>query len=100
MSKKDSKSKRLSGSRVAEKKLKNTNEQDIESALYILCAWQNVLSCIRTVFSDVKSFKEQPTVINRNILDHVMMSKLVRRNDCIQLFLPYYNLIILLNMEF
>ena len=55
MSEKDSKSRRPSGSRVAEKVFENnTNEQDIESALYILCTWQNVLSCIRTVLSDVK----------------------------------------------
>lgn len=99
--KKDSKRRRPSGSRAAEKLFETIiNEQDLESALYILCAWQNVLSCIRTVFSDGKDFKEQPTVINRNFLDHGMMSKPVRRKDCIQLFLLYYNLLILLDMDF
>ena len=47
-----------------------------------------------------ESFKEQPTVINRYFLDHGMMSKPVRRNDCITLFLLFYNLLILLDMEF
>jgi hypothetical protein len=98
--KKDTKKRRPSGSRAAEKLFETVNnEQNLENTLYILCAWQNVLSCIRTVFSDGNDFKEQPTVINRNFLDHGMMSKPVRRKDCIQLFLLYYNLLILLDMD-
>lgn len=36
-------------------------------------------------------FKEQPDIMNRNFVDHGMLHRKVRRIDCIQLFLVYYN---------
>ena len=57
-----------------------------------------LFACLEKVFEGGKDFKNQPDVINRNFLDHGMMTKKVRKKDCIQLFLLYYNMLELLDM--
>ena len=49
--------------------------------------------CIQKVFEDGNDFKNQPAVINRNFIDHGMLTRSVVRKDCVQLFLLFYNLI-------
>lgn len=60
----------------------------------------NVFSCLGKMFEKGNDFVRQPDVINRNFLDHGMMTKPVRKKDCIQLFLLYYNLLRLMDYEY
>ena len=74
-------------------------ETDVNIKLFF-CAmfYTNLFACLEKVFEGGKDFKNQPDVINRNFLDHGMMTKKVRKKDCIQLFLLYYNMLELLDM--
>ncbi|MCC8076532.1 MAG: hypothetical protein LIO95_11455 [Clostridiales bacterium] len=53
----------------------------------------NVYECICTYFAYGGDFRKQPDIGNRNFIDHGMYTKRVRKRDCIQLFLIYYNLL-------
>jgi len=66
--------------------------------LFIAMFYTNLFACLKKVFESGKDFKNQPDVINRNFLDHGMMTNKVRKKDCIQLFLLYYNMLELLDM--
>ena len=50
------------------------------------------------VFEKGNDFRKQPEVLNRNFLDHGMLTRKVTRKDCVQLFLLYYNILELLDM--
>ena len=74
-------------------------ETDLNTELFfthMFCT--NLFVCLGKVFEGGKDFKNQPDVINRNFLGHGMMTKQVRKKDCIQLFLLYYNTLELLDM--
>lgn len=73
------------------------SEQDLEKKLFLLLDYENILSCLNTVFAKADDFRMQPIVINRNFVDHGMMTKKVVRKDCIQIFLLYYNLLMFLD---
>ena len=78
---------------------KKRTETDINTQmLFIAIFYTNLFACLEKVFEGGKDFKNQPDVINRNFLDHGMMTKKVRKKDCIQLFLLYYNMLELLDM--
>ena len=78
---------------------KKRTEADINTQmLFIAIFYTNLFACLEKVFEGGKDFKNQPDVINRNFLDHGMMTKKVRKKDCIQLFLLYYNMLELLDM--
>lgn len=78
---------------------KKRTETDINTQmLFIAMFYTNLFVCLEKVFEGGKDFKNQPDVINRNFLDHGMMTKKVRKKDCIQLFLLYYNMLELLDM--
>ncbi len=62
-----------------------------ESMLFTVLDQVNILAALETVFEAGKDFKVQPTVINRNFVDHGMLYRNVTRKDCIMLFLLLYN---------
>lgn len=73
----------------------NNAENRIESlrinSFYQMLMLANYIACLRKMFEGVKDFKPQPEVINRNFLCHGMLWRPVKRMDCMQLFLVYYN---------
>lgn len=78
---------------------KKRTETDINTQmLFIAMFYTNLFACLEKVFESGKDFKNQPDVINRNFVDHGMMTNKVRKKDCIQLFLLYYNMLELLDM--
>ena len=68
-------------------------EKKVEGKPLLLISSVNLNSCLQKVFEYGNDFKEQPSVINRNYVDHGMMHRKITKRDCIQLFLLYYNLI-------
>lgn len=72
-------------------------EQDLEKKFFLLLDYENILSCLNTVFAKADDFRKQPIVINRNFVDHGMMTRKVIRKDCVQIFLLYYNLLMFLD---
>lgn len=90
---------RYSGKKAAEKLQKHIkDEQNIEQKFFQLLVFENLFVCIQKVFEDGDDFKNQPSVINRNYIDHGMLTRSVVRKDCVQLFLLFYNLIELLDI--
>ena len=69
------------------------NEHDINKKFFMLLSYTNLFACIGVFFAKGNDFKEQPQLANRNFIDHGMLHKNVRRRDCVQLFLLYYNFI-------
>lgn len=83
---------RYSGA-TAIKKIKKRveKEQDINKTFLLLLSFVNLFACIEVFFKDAGDFKIQPELINRNFLQHGMLTRKVKKRDCIQLFLLYYN---------
>lgn len=67
------------------------NETELEEELFVFFRLENIYACMKKVFQDGDDFKKQPDVINRNFLNHGMLTRRVRRRDCVQLFLLYFN---------
>ncbi len=85
---------RYSGQKAAEKLQKHIqDEQNIEQLFFVLLVYENLFVCIQKVFEDGDDFTNQPAVINRNFIDHGMLTRSVARKDCVQLFLLFYNLV-------
>lgn len=83
----------------AVKEAKKRTEAEVNTEFFlnaIFCI--NLFACLEKMFEDGNDFKKQPDVINRNFVDHGMMTRTVRRKDCIQLFLLYYNILKLLDL--
>lgn len=94
---KNTNNRREVGKKAAELVLeKIKNEHELEKKFLLLLDYENIFACLSTVFANGKDFRKQPNVINRNFLDHGMMTKNVIRKDCVQLFLLYYNLLMFL----
>lgn len=90
---------RDSGLQAAEHiKTRIENEHDINKRFFMLLSYTNLFACIGEFFAYGNDFKEQPQLVNRNFIDHGMLHKNVRRRDCVQLFLLYYNFIDFFNM--
>ena len=89
----DPKNKRRSSGASAIRKIKKRveAEQDMDKRFFLLLSYTNLFACIETLFEDAKDFKKQPTLINRNFLQHGMLTREVKKRDCVQLFLLYYN---------
>ncbi len=80
------------------KEAKGRTEENIaDSALLLALECANIFSCLEAMFFGKDNFKTKPDVINRNYIDHGMLTKSVRQKDCIQLFLLYYNVLDLLD---
>lgn len=71
-----------------------------EGMIFSLFFLENVFSCLEKVFENGHDFRKQPTVINRNYLDHGMSTRKTSRRDCVQLFILYYNILALIDMVF
>lgn len=69
---------------------------DNKSSLLKMLSIKNLLACLEIMFKNGNDFIEQYPVINRHFLDHGMLVRKVKRMDCVQIFLTYYNLIHLL----
>lgn len=97
--KSDLKGKRRKVGLYAVNEAKKRTEMDVNTDLFFTALfYTNLFSCLEKVFEAGKDFKIQPKVINRNFLDHGMMTRKIRRKDCIQLFLLYYNMLELLDL--
>lgn len=78
---------------------KKRTETDLNTKLFFSAMFcTNVFACLLKVFENGNDFQKQPEVINRNFLDHGMLTRKVTRKDCIQLFLLYYNMLELLDL--
>ena len=86
----DKRHRRLSGNRAAEK-IEKRLSPEVENSFYITLAYANLFQCINAVFQSGNDFVKQPEVINRNFLDHGMLTRNVKRMECVQLFLLFYN---------
>lgn len=85
---------RFTGGAAAGKlKKRIKKEHDIEKKFIMLLSYTNLFSCINVMFENTDDFKKKTKVINRNYLQHGMLTRKVRKRDCIQLFLVYFNLL-------
>lgn len=66
-------------------------EHDINNKFFLLLSYKNLFACLAEFFKNGDDFKKQPELANRNFIDHGMLTRNVRKRDCIQLFLLYYN---------
>ena len=83
---------RLSGKKAAQTILKHYKDEQLHESMYFsIFRYENLYACLMKVFEDGDDFKKQPDIINRNFLNHGMLVTRVRKRDCIQLFLLYYN---------
>lgn len=64
-----------------------------EGKLFMALCYTNIFPCLFTMFEDTNKFSKKTTIINRNYLNHGMSSSVVRKKDCIKLFLLLYNLL-------
>lgn len=64
-----------------------------EGKLFLALCYTNIFPCLFTMFDDTNKFSKKTTIINRNYLNHGMSSSVVRKKDCIKLFLLLYNLL-------
>lgn len=88
----NSKGKRSSGLGAIKKiESRILQEQDIDKKFLLLLSYTNLFACLRVVFADGDDFKRQPKIVNRNFIGHGMLTSKVKKRDCIQLFLLYYN---------
>ena len=87
----------LSAVRKAKERLGIDEETQL---LFAALFYVNVFACLGKFFENGNDFKKQPDVINRNFLDHGMLTRPVRRKDCLQLFLLYSNMLRMLDMEY
>lgn len=60
----------------------------------------NLFTCLDKVFENTTDFKKETSVINRNYLDHGMLTRKVTRTDCLQLFLLYCNVLDMLDLTY
>ena len=88
------------GSNAILKAKKRVGIDDHDDWFSIAMFYGNLFACLEKIFEDTNDFKNQAEIINRNYLCHGMLSKPVRRRDCLQLFLLYYNMLEMLDMEY
>ena len=73
---------------------KTLNEKtDINERLLSLLKYSCLLKCLEKFFEYGNDFALITNIANRNLVDHGMMNKPVRRKDCLKLFLLLYNLL-------
>lgn len=87
----DNKRKYRPSGKQAANNIKKRLAPEVEGTFYLVLEYINLFSCFEVVFKSGNDFKKQPKIINRNFLDHGMLISNVKRMDCVQLFLLYYN---------
>lgn len=70
----------------------HASELELRKVHYRALCYAGLLQALRAVYRDSDNFKKQPDTINRHFLVHGMLTRRVKRMDCIQLLLIYYNL--------
>ena len=79
--------------------VKQRTKEDVNIEIFsINLFYVNFFSCLEKMFENGNDFKKQPDIINRNFLDHGMLTRRAIRKDCIQLFLVYCNMLELLDL--
>lgn len=73
------------------KKYIEVHEKDLERMFFNNLSRENLFCAIDVLYENGDDFRIQPEIMNRNFVDHGMLHRKVRRMDCIQLFLAYYN---------
>ena len=73
----------------------DSGEKYLAEAMFVY----NLIAYLETLFARAKGFVNEPYTLNRNYIDHGMNRRLVRKRDCIQLFLALYNLTQFLELE-
>ncbi len=91
-------SRRSAGAGAIKKAKKRVGFGENEELLWVALFYTNVFSCLETVFANGDDFKVQPRIINRNFVDHGMMTRRVSKKNCVQLFLLYYNMLEMLDL--
>ena len=81
------------GVRAVDKARCRADERTEEYMFFTILSQTNLFACLETLFGSGNDFKRQPEIINRNFIDHGMLTRKVTRLDCLQLFLLYYNLL-------
>lgn len=77
---------------VVRLKTKFKEKADTEFFLFHMLYFSGLIECLSVLFANGEDFREEPSIINRNFIDHGMNRRSVRKKDCIQLFLALYNL--------
>ena len=70
----------------------HVSELELRKVHYNALCYAGLLQALKAVYRDSENFKKQPEIINRHFLVHGMLTRPVKRMDCIQLLLIYYNL--------
>lgn len=78
-------------SNMIKKKYDQIHEKDMHAMFFSYLAREGLFYALDVFYKGGDDFKEQPDIMNRNFVDHGMLHRKVRRIDCIQLFLVYYN---------
>lgn len=86
------------GAKAVEQAKARATEITEDHMLFTLLFEANLFACLEKVFEKGNDFRKQPEVLNRNFLDHGMLTRKVTRKDCVQLFFLYYNILELLDM--
>ncbi len=92
------KGQRACGKGAVDRAREKSGLDKIEMSLLPYLFYVNYFSCLHEMFKNGGDFRTQPDVPNRNFLCHGMLTRKVRRKDCIQLFLLYYNTLVFLDM--
>lgn len=55
----------------------------------------NTIKCFEVLYKDYPGFTNEPKIINRNFVVHGMTKRKITKQDCLKVFLLYYNLLVL-----
>ena len=69
-----------------------SSDLDIHKVHYRALRYAGLVAALTQLYQNSENFSTQPKIINRHFLVHGMLTRPVRRMDCIQLLLIYYNL--------
>lgn len=77
------------------KKMVEEKEGDGLQFLVIYLQQVNTIKCFEVFYREYLGFINEPRVINRNFVVHGMTKRKITRQDCLKVFLLYYNLLVL-----
>ena len=78
--------------------LKDIDEaQSIERTIFLLKIYFCFMYAYEEIYKSGGDFRKQFKIINRNFLSHGMLTRKVTRQDCVQVFLLYYNLLMFMD---
>ncbi len=80
------------------KRLKDMVEEKEGDGLRLLVIYLqqvNTIKCFEVLYKDYPGFTNEPKIINRNFVVHGMTKRKITKQDCLKVFLLYYNLLVL-----